>query len=141
MLRQRIIHGRIIVFPVGQAVMKNKILVLDDDPDILEIISYILTDKGYEVVSLSSGEEIFQTIRQFSPDLVLMDVMLGEMDGRIICNHLKNGKDTAALPVILISASHNLAASLRQEGAPNDFIAKPFDIDRLLQKVEGFLVA
>ncbi|WP_091157760.1 response regulator [Mucilaginibacter pineti] len=121
--------------------MKNKILVLDDDPDILEIISYILTDKGYEVVSLSSGEEIFQTIRQFSPDLVLMDVMLGEMDGRIICNHLKNGKDTAALPVILISASHNLAASLRQEGAPNDFIAKPFDIDRLLQKVEGFLVA
>ena len=51
--------------------MKQKILVLDDDADILDVISYILIDKGYEVVALSGGEEIFQTVQQFHPDLVL----------------------------------------------------------------------
>ncbi len=70
-----------------------------------------------------------------------MDVMLGSMDGRAICNQLKNKSETCQLPVILISASHDLADSLRQEGAPNDFIAKPFDIDCLIRKVEHQLAA
>lgn len=121
--------------------MKQKILVLDDDEDILNVISYILTDKGYEVETLSGGEEIFQAIGRFHPDLVLMDVMLGDMDGRMICKELKHQCETSALPVILISASHDLAQSLRQDGAPNDFIAKPFDIDNLIKKVEQQLAA
>ena len=121
--------------------MKQKILVLDDDADILDVISYILIEKGYEVATLSGGEEIFQAIGHFHPDLVLMDVMLGNMDGRMICKELKHQSETSALPVILISASHDLAASLRQEGAPNDFIAKPFDIDYLVRKVEQQLAA
>lgn len=119
--------------------MRNKILVLDDDQDILDIISYILTDKGYDVLSLSSGEQVFESISQFHPDLVLMDVMLGAMDGRVICSRIKQEADTGTLPIILISASHNLAQILHREGAPNDFIPKPFDIDRLLQKVENQL--
>ncbi len=65
-----------------------------------------------------------------------MDVMLGAMDGRMICSRLKEGAETKALPVILISASHNLAQVLNREGAPNDFIPKPFDVERLLKKVE-----
>ncbi len=121
--------------------MKQKILVLDDDEDILDVISYILIDKGYEVETLSGGEEIFQAIGHFHPDLVLMDVMLGSMDGRMICKELKHQTETSSLPVILISASHDLAQSLRQDGAPNDFIAKPFDIDYLIQKVERQLAA
>ena len=125
----------------AMGVIKQKILVLDDDPDILDIISFILTDKGYEVVSLSGGEEIFPALQQFHPDLVLMDVMLGSMDGRAICSQLKHGLDTCSLPVILISASHDLARSLSQDGAPNDFIAKPFDIDYLIKKVEQQLAA
>jgi len=121
--------------------MKQKILVLDDNPDILDIISYILAEKGYEVMSLDHGEDIFLVIQQFHPDLVLMDVMLGSMDGRAICSQLKHGSETFALPVILISASHDLAQSLKQDGAPNDFIAKPFDIDHLVKKVECQLAA
>ena len=116
--------------------MKRKILILDDDADILDVIAYILIDKGYEVVTLSGGEEIFKAISNFHPDLVLMDVMLGNMDGRLICRELKHHSETNMLPVILISASHDLAQSLNQDGAPNDFIAKPFDIDYLLRKVE-----
>jgi CheY-like chemotaxis protein len=62
--------------------MKNKkILVVDDDKDIVEIISYILSDKGYQVKALTTDEEVLQTIRIFHPDLVLMDVMLDEWTG------------------------------------------------------------
>ena len=121
--------------------MKHRILVLDDDADILDMLCYILEDKGYEVVSLSGGEKIFDTIQQFHPDLVLMDIMLGNMDGRLICQELKNETGTQSLPVILISASHNVAETLRQEGAPNDFIAKPFDVEQLIEKVEQQLAA
>jgi DNA-binding response OmpR family regulator len=122
--------------------MKNKkILVVDDDKDIVEIISYILKDKGYQVVALTTGEQVLQTIRRFHPDLVLMDVMLDGMDGRVICKNIKNEEDNEGLPVILISASHDLAKSLTQQGAPNDFLAKPFDVDVLLDKVEQQLAA
>lgn len=119
--------------------MKNKILVLDDDPDILEVISYILIDKGYDVETLTTGEDVFKVIHQFHPDLILMDVMLGHMDGRVICRNIKSTTETENVPVILISATHNLAESLNHDGAPNDFIAKPFDVDRLVMKVEDQL--
>ncbi|SDF29202.1 sigma-B regulation protein RsbU (phosphoserine phosphatase)/two-component system, OmpR family, phosphate regulon response regulator PhoB [Mucilaginibacter pineti] len=121
--------------------MKQKILVLDDDTDILEVISYVLTESGYEITTLTGGEKIFDVIGSLHPDLVLMDVMLGSMDGRSICSELKFNPETSFIPVILISATHDLAASLRQEGAPDDFLAKPFDIDRLIRKVEQQLAA
>jgi DNA-binding response OmpR family regulator len=119
--------------------MKNKVLVLDDDQDILDIISYTLMEKGFNIFTLIDGKDIFLTIESFKPDLILMDVMLGNMDGRLICRDIKKKRETQALPVILISASHDLAESLRQDGAPNDFIAKPFDIYKLTEKVEQLL--
>lgn len=119
--------------------MEKKILVLDDDEGILDVLSYILQDSGYVVKTLLSGEAIFEEIKQFHPDLVLMDIMLADMDGRIICRELKSKAETEFLPVILISASHNVADSLKQSGAPNDFIAKPFDINFLIKKVKNQL--
>jgi DNA-binding response OmpR family regulator len=90
---------------------------------------------------LDTGLEVLQTIQNYHPDLVLMDVMLGGMDGRIICSNIKNADETKNLPVILISASHDLAKSLNQHVAPNDFIAKPFDIDNLINRVKTQLAA
>jgi len=116
--------------------MNKRILILDDDQDILDIVSYLLTEGGYEVQTLASGEQIASAIHQFNPDLVLMDVMLADMDGRLICRDLKADASTHHIPVILISGTHDLAASLHQQGAPNDFIPKPFDIELLLQKVK-----
>jgi DNA-binding response OmpR family regulator len=117
----------------------KRILVVDDDEDILDILCYILKERGYEVAGLLRGDQIMDTLEQFKPGLVLMDVMLAGEDGREICREIKTRPDTHNVPVILISASHNLSQSLRQEGAPDDFIAKPFDVDRLLQKVETHL--
>lgn len=121
--------------------MSKRILVLDDDADILDILSMLLTDGGYEIQTLSSGDKVFEAISSFHPDLVLMDVMLANMDGRLICKQMKSNNDTQNIPVILISGTHDLAFSLNQIGAPNDFVAKPFDIDHLLGKIQGQLAA
>jgi DNA-binding response OmpR family regulator len=121
--------------------MSKKILVLDDDNDILELISFILLENRYDVKTFSCGEHIFATIEDFQPDLILMDVMLAGMDGRLICRRIKENQLTSMLPVILISGTHDLAESLHLPGAPDDFVAKPFDIDHLLYKIKVQLSA
>ncbi|MFD0751836.1 PleD family two-component system response regulator [Mucilaginibacter calamicampi] len=120
---------------------RDKILVVDDDNDILEIVTLLLAGRGYEVKALNHGETIFEDIRDFQPHLVLMDVMLGEMDGREICKGLKSDPLTRELPVILISGTHDLVESLHLPGAPDDFIAKPFDLDQLYGKIDRHLAA
>lgn len=108
---------------------------MDDDSDILEVLQYILEDSGYEVETLSDGRNLFDTIKTHQPDLILLDIMLGGIDGRELCQKLKARKETHDIPVILISASHDISKSLHQAGAPDDFIAKPFDIDVLLRSI------
>jgi CheY-like chemotaxis protein len=121
--------------------MGKRILILDDDADILDILTLLLRDDGYEIQTLASGEKVLEAIGSFHPDLVLMDVMLANMDGRTICRQLKANNDTKAIPVVLISGTHDLASSLSQQGAPNDFVAKPFDIDYLLRIIKRQLAA
>jgi DNA-binding response OmpR family regulator len=121
--------------------MCKRILAVDDDPAILSVLRDLLEYAGYEISTLSHGDIIFEAIKQFSPDLILLDVMLGGMDGRDICRAIKLKFETHNIPVILISATHNLADSLNQEGAPNDFVPKPFDIYLLLDKIEEQLAA
>ncbi|MEB0302824.1 response regulator [Mucilaginibacter sp. 5C4] len=121
--------------------MSKKILIIDDDNDILDILSFALVEGGYEVRTLSCGDTVFEDIKDFQPDLILMDVMLAGMDGRSICKNIKENHLTFFLPVILISGTHDLGESLHLQGAPNDFVAKPFDIDHLLQVVNKQLAA
>jgi DNA-binding response OmpR family regulator len=113
----------------------RRILVVDDDKDILEIIEFILQDSGYEVETLSDGHYLFDRIRDFNPDLLILDIMLGNMDGRELCRDVKTSIDTNRIPVIMISASHALADIHSPSGKPDDFISKPFDIDSLVNCV------
>jgi CheY-like chemotaxis protein len=105
----------------------RRILAVDDDKDILEVLQYILEDSGYEVETLSDGHDLFDAIRAHVPDLILLDIMLGNLDGRELCKKVKLRNETHNIPVILVSASHNVSDSLKQTGAPNAFIAKPFE--------------
>lgn len=119
----------------------RRILAVDDDHDILEILQFILEDSGYQVATLSDGRQLMQKIEEIHPDLILLDIMLGSLDGRELCKTLKKEVATHSIPVIMISASHTVAKTLDQDGAPNDFIAKPFDINNLLNKVKTHLQA
>ena len=121
--------------------MSKKILILDDDKDILEILELILTESGYEIHCLSHGNRIFEEIKEFEPDLILMDVMLGDLDGLSICKDIKEQPSTSNLPVILISATNNLNESINLPGAPNDYLSKPFDIDIFLAMIGKYMNA
>lgn len=121
--------------------MFKKILAVDDDSDILDVIKIILEDEGYEVKTLTDGKKVFEYINNEVPDLILLDVMLGGLDGRDICRALKADKLFKGIPIIMISASHNLDNFLLMPGSPNDFLAKPFDINHLISSVKAQFAA
>jgi DNA-binding response OmpR family regulator len=111
-----------------------RILVVDDDTDILSVMEILLTMKGFEVEVTAKGENTIPKINSFKPDLILLDVLISGHDGRTICKQLKSDKATQHIPVIMFSAHPGAAATIADYGA-NDFIAKPFDVSHLLKKV------
>ena len=121
--------------------MSKTILAIDDDPSILFILRNLLEYEGYKVYTLAKGDHVFEEIYNHPPDLILLDVMLAGMDGRDICKSIKEKPETHDIPVILISGTHHLEDTLKQQGAPDDFLAKPFNIGVLLHKIEDQLAA
>ena len=120
----------------------QRILAVDDNEDILEVIKLILEDYNYEVTTLADGGLLFDKLSENHPDLILLDVMLGKVDGRELCRVIKTQKETMDIPVILISASHQVQERYTINGvAPDDFLAKPFDISDLLEKIEANVIA
>ena len=113
----------------------KRILTVDDNKDILEILRYILEESGYEVDTLSDGHRFFEQIHKHMPDLILLDVMLGDMDGRELCKMVKTMQATQNIPVIMISATHTMS-NIKQTCAPDAFLAKPFDIKALLRIIK-----
>jgi DNA-binding response OmpR family regulator len=119
----------------------QRILAVDDNEDILEILKLILEDYDYEVRTLADGHFLFDKIKEYKPDLILLDIMLGDMDGRELCKNIKDNKATHDIPIIMVSASHILSERFMPCDSGVDFLAKPFDIMELIDKVEHSLSA
>ena len=117
---------------------RKKLLVVDDEPDILEFIQVILKEEGYDVVTSDKGEYLEQLHNGCLPNLILVDVLLSGKDGREIVKHLKSQEETKHIPVIMFSAHPSAEETARAAGA-EDFLAKPFEIDELLAKVANYL--
>lgn len=117
---------------------RRKILVVDDEPDILEFLQEILEEEGFAVITADRGEYVEQLCNGNPPDLILLDVWLSGKDGRDIVKYLKNQEKTKHIPVIMFSAYPNVREMVLQVGA-DDFIAKPFEIEALLAKIVRFL--
>lgn len=116
----------------------NKILVVDDDTDILGLVEMLLHSNHYSVKAISRWQDIDKSITNFKPDLVLLDVSLGGADGREICKSIKNAKETQDLPVILFSANPEMGKFIGECQAQS-FIAKPFELKNLLGTIRDFL--
>jgi len=114
----------------------KKILVVDDDDDVLETTQLILEIAGYDVEPLNDAELIFDRIHDFEPHLIILDVVLGKMDGRVICSQIKNHDDTKAIPVLMMSGLYDIKEIEEMECSPDDFMSKPFKMDVLLEKIE-----
>lgn len=112
---------------------RQRILVVDDDPDILEIVQVNLEGAGFEVIGASNGLEALKRVRRESVDLVILDVMMPKMDGWEVLREIEADPRTAKVPVIMLtclSADPDILQGL-QEGAV-EYITKPFDSDRLV---------
>lgn len=115
-----------------------KILVVDDDQDILLVMEALLKMNGYEVAVTAKGEEAITKASTFCPQLILLDVRLSGSDGREICKSLKATKSTCNIPVIMVSAHPSGVSDISAYGA-DDFIAKPFDVKFLLGRIQSLV--
>src|SRR3954468_19719842 len=115
----------------------NKILVVDDDLDILEVLKFLLRKNGYEVILLSEARKVIDTVKETNPDIVLLDINLSGYDGREICKYLKT-ELKVSIPVVLFSANANYKNSFKEYYA-NDFLEKPFEVKKLLSLLHSFL--
>jgi len=121
--------------------MSKKILIVEDNELMIDVMSYILINSGYEVFSLTNGDNVFNNIKANHPDLIILDAILPGMDGREICQLLKLNKATQNLPVIICSGDDSIDEAMKQKGAPNDILHKPFDISSLVDMVGHQLAA
>ncbi len=117
----------------------KKILIVDDDKDILTVVELLLTAQNYTVETVFNPANILEKVKTFNPELILMDVNMGQHDGREICKLLKSDTTIKHIPVILFSAMQNLQETHRECEA-TDFIAKPFDPLELIKKIEQHMV-
>jgi DNA-binding response OmpR family regulator len=121
--------------------MPKKILIADDNTLMIEVMTYILINNGYEVFATTTGTDVFEHIKKDNPDLVILNSVLPGIDGRDICQLIKLNRTTKELPVIMCSGDDSIDESLTQKGAPDDVLHKPFDISCLIEKVEYQLAA
>lgn len=112
------------------------ILVVDDDPKNSKIVGAYLKAGGYEVEFAADGEEALEKVRDFPPELLLLDVFMPAMSGLELSEALKNDPRTRGIPILAMSSYHEFAAGEpRQDLAADDFIKKPVRMDELLEKV------
>jgi DNA-binding response OmpR family regulator len=116
----------------------TEIIVVDDDVDILQVVEIIFKMHGFGVTALSNPDKLMQKVFEIKPKVVLLDIQLGESDGRLLCREIKELKDNSGVAVILFSATNKYKETLH-EFACDAFIEKPFDITQLLNKVEEYI--
>ncbi len=119
----------------------TKILVVDDEPDILYLVNKVLSNKGYTVIKASSGLDAVEKVKKEKPDLVLLDVMMPEMDGWETCKQIKADEDTKDTIVTMLTVKSSDKDYLKSldEATADWHIAKPIDIEKLFKTVEWLL--
>jgi DNA-binding response OmpR family regulator len=117
----------------------KNILVIEDNHAILDVITLILQSEAYKVSGLSKSANFMDHIDAFNPDLLILDIMLPDADGRVLLQELRLNERTRLIPVLMISARYTKENLQNVEFKPDAFVAKPFDIDDLLDQIEGLL--
>ena len=120
--------------------MKAKILVVDDEPDALELIGYNLKREGFEVLTACDGAEALRKTSTLHPDVVILDLMLPEVDGLAVCKALRNDPETATLPIIMLTAkAAEIDRVLGLELGADDYVTKPFSPRELVLRTKNLL--
>lgn len=120
--------------------MPKKILVADDDAELIELVSFNLKQAGYAFETAANGAEALKKARALNPDLIVLDVMMPELDGFAVCEILRRESATASTPIIMLTAlSSELGRMAGLGSGANDFVTKPFSPRELLAHIEDLL--
>lgn len=117
-----------------------RILVVEDEPDLQQVLDYNLRQAGHEVLAAKRGEEGLRLAREQKPDLVLLDLMLPDISGTQVCKQLKDGAATRAIPVIMLTArGEEIDRVVGFELGADDYVVKPFSVRELLLRIGAIL--
>jgi DNA-binding response OmpR family regulator len=125
---------------MGRNNVSKRILVVDDEMYIVNILDFTLHGEGWEVISANNGEDALRTLLKYEPDLVILDVMMPRIDGVEVCRAIKAREESADTPVILLSAKDR--DKDREEGleaGADLYLTKPFSPARLVQEIRNLL--
>ncbi len=118
----------------------KKVLIVDDEVDLVETVRFPLEMEGYHVLVSYNGEDALNQARKENPDLILLDLMLPKLDGYKVCRLLKFDNRYKHIPILMLTAkTQEKDKSLGMETGANEYITKPFEMDDLLKKVKAYL--
>jgi CheY-like chemotaxis protein len=115
-----------------------KIMIIDDEPGILEVVKIILEGEGYQVFTINNSEEAIAKINLIKPNLIFLDVRMPGIGGEEICRQIKISHSTKEIPVILLSASFGTKQLVKKCGA-SDYLEKPFEMENIIKMVSNYL--
>ena len=118
---------------------KPKMLVVDDEPDILELIEYNLKKEGYQVTTAKNGQEAVAEAKRTLPDLIILDIMMPKMDGYEVTRRIRQNKNLPFIPILLITAYEDANVPQGLDLGANDFIRKPIEYDELMARIKASL--
>lgn len=116
-----------------------RILMIDDDKDLLVVTKSFLQRKGFDIAACASWEEASAELKRFNPQLIIIDVFLEELDGFQICKKLKSSPFTRHIPILVLSGYPRLAETAIYEFGADEFVSKPFEINELIEKIHDIL--
>ncbi len=120
--------------------MAKKIVIIEDEPDIIGLVTHYLEKEGYRITAVRDGVKGFQQLKTELPDLLILDVMLPEMDGLEICRRVRADSKTAALPIIMLTAKGEESDKIvGLELGADDYLVKPFSPKELVARVKALL--
>ena len=120
--------------------LKKKVLIVDDDISIGEMLRTLLEFSGYDADVVNNPDRINSKVEKGDVDLVLLDMRLSGVSGTDVCSRLKEDESTKGIPILMMSALNDAAKTCKEAGA-DDFISKPFEMDELLAKINSVLAA
>lgn len=119
---------------------KKKILIVDDNIDTVELLRKRLRVDGYDTAEAYDGEEALNKVAEYSPDLIVLDIMMPKMDGFEVCRRLKGNEETRYIPVIMLTAKGDVDSTVKGlDVGGDDYLAKPFDYKELLARIRSLL--
>ena len=120
--------------------MRKKILIVEDNTELLELMRSNLRHAGYATVGASNGLDALKKARANSPDLILLDLVLPELDGFAVCEHLRKEAATVATPIIMLTGlTSEMTRYAGMESGANEYVTKPANFEQLLSRIEYWL--